>query len=232
MWKELMAIFKSDNLLQQAWNRSYEMLEIDQDMFLEAVMILRERDDANVSEEIRQKDKIVNKYEREVRRKVMTHCTVQGPTSIPAGMALVSIIIDIERIGDYTKNMVDLARNHPTRLLGGTYEEELQRVETAVKDNFVRTRSCIESSDADAALKLLKDYEWVNRACDNILMDLVSEKDKEIRSGEAVSLSLYYRWLKRINSHLRNITTSVVNPFDRIGYRPKNNSGHKANPSG
>ena len=226
MWKQLMAIFKADNLLQQAWDRSFEMLEIDHDMFLEAIRILRERDDANVSEEIRQKDKIVNKYEREVRRMVMTHCTMQGPTSIPGGMALVSIIIDIERIGDYTKNMVDLARNHPARLLGGTYEEELQRVERAVKDNFVRTRTCIESCDAEAALQLLKDYEWVNRTCDNSLMDLVNEKDKAIRSGEAVSLSLYFRWLKRINSHLRNITTSVVNPFDRIGYKPKQNPGH------
>jgi hypothetical protein len=36
-----------------------------------------------------------------------------------------------------------------------------------------------------------------------------------------VSLAMYFRWLKRINSHLRNITTSVVNPFDRIGFEPK-----------
>jgi hypothetical protein len=52
-------------------------------------------------------------------------------------------------------------------------------------------------------------------------MGLVKEEDKSIRPGDAVSLGLYFRWLKRINSHLRNIVTSVVNPFDKIGFKPK-----------
>ncbi len=157
----------------------------------------------------------------------MTHCTVRGPTSIPAGMALVSIIIDIERIGDYTKNIVDLARNHPTRLHGGLLEEDLRHVEAALKDNFIRTRNCIESSDEEAAMKLLKNYEWVAGQCDDSLWDIVKERDKDIPPGEAASLALYFRWLKRINAHLRNMTTSVVNPFDRIGFDPKNNGARK-----
>ena len=68
---------------------------------------------------------------------------------------------------------------------------------------------------------MLDQYNWVNKTCDNAVVGLVKEEDKEISSGDAVSLALYFRWLKRINSHLRNITTSVVNPFDRIGFRPK-----------
>jgi hypothetical protein len=52
-------------------------------------------------------------------------------------------------------------------------------------------------------------------------MGLVKEDDKSIGPGDAVSLGLYFRWLKRINSHLRNIVTSVVNPFDKIGFKPK-----------
>jgi len=52
-------------------------------------------------------------------------------------------------------------------------------------------------------------------------MGLINEEDKNIRSGDAVSLAMYFRWLKRINSHLRNIMTSVVNPFDRVGFEPK-----------
>ncbi len=227
MWKQLMRLLSSDNLLQQAWHQSNEMLEICQKMFLEAMTILRERNDAILSEEIRQRDKIVNKYEQEVRRKVMTHCTVQGPTSVPGGMALVSIIIDIERIGDYTKNIVDLARNHPMRLLGGAFEKDLQRIEAAVKDNFARTRTCVELSDKEIALKLLKDYEWVSVQCDNFLWNIVKEKDKDLSSGEAASLALYFRWLKRINAHLRNITTSVVNPFEKIGFNPNGDSPAK-----
>jgi len=49
----------------------------------------------------------------------------------------------------------------------------------------------------------------------------VQEKDPSIRPGDAAAMALYIRFLKRVNSHLRNITTSVVNPFDRIGFNPK-----------
>ncbi len=44
---------------------------------------------------------------------------------------------------------------------------------------------------------------------------------KNLSVGSAVTLALYFRSLKRINGHLRNITTSVVNPFHRIGFKPK-----------
>jgi len=60
-----------------------------------------------------------------------------------------------------------------------------------------------------------------SRLCDRCLFALVKEEDKTVRAGDAASLALYFRWLKRINSHLRNITTSVVNPFDRIGFEPR-----------
>ena len=85
----------------------------------------------------------------------------------------------------------------------------------------MRTKSCFESADDASALKLIEEYEWVNPVCDESLMGLVKEDDKSIRPGDAVSLGLYFRWLKRINSHLRNISTSVVNPFDKIGFKPK-----------
>jgi len=152
---------------------------------------------------------------------VFNHLAVAGLEKLPSGLVLVSIIIDIERIGDYTKNIVELAMNHPTRLYGGQFESDLQRVEAAVEHNFTQTKACFEKADKEAAQELLEQYEWVSRVCDQCLFRLVKEEDKSIGSGDAVSLALYFRWLKRINSHLRNITTSVVNPFDRIGFRPK-----------
>ncbi|MFH1941255.1 MAG: PhoU domain-containing protein [bacterium] len=220
MWLKLINAWKSDNLLEQAWRQSYEMLDITHEMFLEAVRVLRQSDSTIIKKEIRNKDKIVNRYQQEVRRKVMTHCALQGPNELPGGLVLVSIVIDIERIGDYTKNIVELAAIHPNRLKGGLFEENLQRVEKAVKDNFIRTKECIESSDPSVALKLLKEYAWVSSECDERSFEIILEKDKNIRPGDAATLVLYFRWLKRVNSHLRNITTSVVNPFDRIGFKP------------
>ena len=207
--------------MDRAYQRSFMMLDLTREMFLKAKESLRFREDKDVDLNIRDQDLEINKYEREVRRNVFNHLVVGGKADLPSALVLVSIIVDIERIGDYTKNIVELAIDHPGKLKGGRFEKDLQRVEAAVEDNLIKTRACFETGDKKSALKLLKEYKWVNDVCDDSLIALIKEDDKDIRSGDSVALGIYFRWLKRINSHLRNITTSVVNPFDRIGYEPE-----------
>lgn len=214
-------LFKKDTLMNRAYQRSFEMLNITQAMFKEARESLRQRKDSEVDLGIKETDKKVNSYEREVRRMVINHLVVIGPVDLPSGLALISIIIDIERIADYAKNMVELALDHPGKLHGGEFEERISRIEEGLGNNFIQTKKCFEEADANIALELLQKYAWVNDACDEIVSDVVKEKDKSIKPGDAAALVLYTRWLKRINSHLRNITTSVVNPFDRVGFQPK-----------
>ncbi len=197
------------------------MLDLTREMFLKAKESLRFREDTDVDLNVRDKDLEINKYEREVRRNVLNHLVVSGKADLPSGLVLVSIIVDIERIGDYTKNIVELALVHPGKLKGGKFEKDLQRVEAAVEDNLVNTRASFEFGDKKAALELLEKYKWVNDVCDDGLEGLIREEDKNISAGDAVALGIYFRWLKRINSHLRNITTSIINPFDRIGFEPE-----------
>lgn len=221
MFKKWLAIFKKDTLMDRAYQRSFDMLAITMFMCREARVSLRQREDSEIDLSIKDKDKEVNSYEREVRRMVFNHLAVQGTADLPSGLALISIIIDIERLGDYAKNMVELAMDHPGKLHGGQFDEEIIRIESAVEDSFVQTKKCFEEGDTDFALELLDKYAWVNDLCDDIVVAVVKEKDTNIRSGDAAALAVYVRWLKRINSHLRNITTSVSNPFDRIGFQPK-----------
>jgi phosphate uptake regulator len=221
MFKKWMAIFKKDDLMDQAYHRSFMMLELTREMFIKARESLRQREDNEVDIDIKDRDLEINSYEREVRRNVFNHLVVTGPEKLPSGLGLISIIIDIERIGDYTKNMVELAVVHPGKLHGGKFEENISRLEKVIEDNLSQTRKCFEAGDKDLALELLDKYSWVNQACDDCLEGLVREEDKNVSAGDAAALSLYSRQLKRINSHLRNITTSVVNPFDRIGFNPK-----------
>lgn len=221
MFRKWLMIFKKDSLMNRAYQRSFEMLDITQEMFLKAKESLRKREDCEIDLKIKEIDKKVNSYEREVRRMVLNHLVVIGTADLPSGLVLVSIIIDIERIGDYAKNMLELALDHPGKLHGGEFEEIIARIEESLDDNFVQTKKCFKNADAHAALELLEKYAWVNDACDEIVTNVVKEKDKSIRPGDAAALVLYTRWLKRINSHLRNITTSVVNPFDRIGFEPE-----------
>ena len=221
MIKELLSVFKQNTLMDRAFQRSYEMLDLTQEMFLKSKEVLRYKDHAQVDFDINNEDSAVNKYQREVRKDVFNHLALTGVDQLASGVVLVSIVIDIERIGDFTKNIVEIAINHQARLRAGKFEEDLVKIESAVEENFKRTIDCFKLADEIAGRELVKDYKWVSKVSDNVLMMLVNEADKSIKCGSAVALALYLRSLKRVNSHLRNVASSVVNPFHRIGYKLK-----------
>lgn len=219
MFMELFALFRKENLLQQAFVRSQEMLRVDQEMFLAATRSLRESEDARIDIDIYAKDQLINAYEREVRRKVFTHLTVARDANLNAGLVLVSVVIDIERIGDLTKNIVDLALQHPGRLRCGVYEESIRTIETTVKTMFALLLEALPSNDEAKAREVMSEHWWIARRCDEINSSLITSEEPTLPCREAVATALYARFLKRTSAHLMNISSSLVNPFDRIGFR-------------
>jgi len=221
MIKEILSVFKSNTLMDRAFQRSYDMLYLTHNMFIEARDVLRFTDSSELKTNIYDQDLEVNKYQREVRKDVFNHLVLTGTEGLPSGLVLVSIVIDLERIGDYTKNIFEIALNHPKRLKGGIFEDKLVEIENEVEENFKQTIECFKNADEELGREIVTKYKTVSKISDECLFDLIKEKDSAIAPGTAVSLALYFRSLKRINSHLRNISSSVVNPFHRIGYKVK-----------
>ena len=219
MFKELLGLFRKGTQLQQAFERSREMLREDHEMFEAAIPSLRERDDARMEIDIYAKDQLINAYEREVRRKVLTHLAVATDQDLNAGLVLVSVVIDIERIGDYTKNIVELALHHPQRLQCGTHEESVRKIESTVKAMFGMLLPALPANDEAKAREVMSEHWWIARLSDDIVHALIEKDDSSLPGREAVATALYVRHLKRISAHLMNIASSVVNPFDRIGFR-------------
>jgi phosphate transport system protein len=221
MLKNLINLFKKDNLLVQALNESYTMLDMDFQMYEASVKSLRRSDDGKIDIDIYAMDKQINAYERDVRRKVMTHLAVTGH-DLASGLVLVSVVVDIERIGDYTKNIYDLARHHPTRLHAGSLEAQLKEIEARVTELFRDMIQAFRTSDEEQARRIMVSYkEGLSASCEAISIGIVSGKVQDLNSQDATAVALYARFLKRIAAHSRNIISSVVNPFPRIGYKEK-----------
>lgn len=219
MFKELINLFSKDNLMKQAFDASVDMLKTDQEMFLEAVRSLRDSDTADLRFDLYEKDRQINAYEREVRRKVMTHLAIAGATELAMGIRLVSIVIDIERIGDYTKNIVELAMTHPERLNLGAFENDVVPVEQRLKANFDTLIKAFVEQDSKLAREIMSTHQKeVSSVCDGIVISLVRGEVRDLNTQTAAAMVLYLRFIKRIHSHLKNIASSIVNPVDRIGY--------------
>ena len=216
-----MELFGSENLLDAAFNVTLTMLEFDHQMYNAARETLRESDTDQLPFDIRKTDRKINRYERQVRRKVLTHLTIAGTQNLAPGLALVSIVIDVERIGDYTKNIVGLATQHKKRLRGGVYESSLQKVESTNDETFLKVFDVLKNQDKKKGRKIMQIEESTAKIAESIITGMITAKDKKLNTSDAVCLCLYARYLKRINAHLTNIASSIVNPFPRIGFREK-----------
>ncbi len=217
-FRELYELWRRDNFLEQALEESYVMLESTQVMFERSVHSLRRSDTGEIAIDVYEMDKRVNAYLQDVRRKVFKHMAVTGGANLIPGLVLTSIVIDVERIGDYTKNITDLAVAHPKRLVCGEFEETVKKVEDGVHEMFKKIVPCLRASDKEAGLALMQNYQWITKTCEEIVTQLV-KGDSDGAARDAVTTALYSRHLKRITAHLINIASSVVNPFDKVGFR-------------
>ncbi|MBD3233262.1 MAG: hypothetical protein GF315_06015 [candidate division Zixibacteria bacterium] len=224
MFKTIKELWGKDNLLVTAYENAFKMLSEGLSMFSESVKSLRESDVGKIDFNIYDKDIQINKLQRRVRKQIVTHVAVggyAGSADVAPGLALTSIIIDVERIADYAKNIWELAVAHPKKLQCGPLEQEVSFVEKAVKDKFQRVIDALRETDDGAASAILHDYQEVSKHCDRLVEKLIKDEVGEMSQGDAVATALYIRYLKRVNGHLTNITTSVINPFHRIGFQPK-----------
>jgi phosphate uptake regulator len=151
---------------------------------------------------------------------VMTHCSLRGASELPSGMALISIVMDIERIGDLTKNIVDLAVIHPSRLVIPECDEQLKLIEETIKSRFAATIETLQTQDEEQANLLVSTHkEEVTRVASAILDKIIIGDIKSLSAPDAAVAALYLAYMKRIGAHLKNVATSVVHPIEWIGYR-------------
>ncbi|MBU8933202.1 MAG: hypothetical protein KOO62_04265 [candidate division Zixibacteria bacterium] len=227
MFNKFKELFGSENLLEGAYATTLKMLKSDLKMYEASCTTLRSTDTAELPFDIRKMDRRINKYLREVRRNVLTHLTIAGTQNIVPGLVLVSIVIDVERIGDYTKNISELAIMHPKRLKAGPFEKDIVHMEGVIGDIFPRVIHVLSEQDKDSASDILHLEDKTGKTADDILTSLITKQNKSLSTGASISLALYVRHLKRINAHLTNIASSIVNPFPRIGFRQKTKKNKK-----
>ena len=221
MFSKFKELFSQENLLDSAFGTTLTMMEFDHKMYDAARKTLRDEDTDELPFDVRKTDRKINRYERKVRRKVLTHLTIAGTSNLAPGLGLVSIVIDVERIGDYTKNIVDLATKHPNKLKGGKHEGTLQEIEAVLEEIFPKVIEVLKSQDADKAREVMLVEKETAKKAESVVTDLITSGDPDVSCADAVCLCMYARFLKRISAHLTNIASSIVNPFPRIGFREK-----------
>jgi phosphate transport system protein len=169
---------------------------------------------ADVNDELRSTDRKVNELEREIRRELLVHASVFGGIDTPAVLIYMSIVKDIERIGDYSKNLIDLALDG-VDLRRGPDAEAWRELHREVGERISETRTVFRSRSEEQARQLLTRCDRLLKRFDAEVSRLVKAED----AGElAVARALAHRYLKRVVAHLMNVLSAVIMPMDRLDY--------------
>ena len=201
--------------LEVAEGKLVQMLADDRHSFDVATSaLLTGADTSIVGPDLRESDARVNRAERELRQALVVHATVHGTSRVAAILVYMSVVKDVERIGDYAKNIYDVAAqgvdlsDAPDRAVLIEYRRRISSMISEASTIFAdddRAKAAAFISEADVLLD-----EFDAHVSDLVITD---------QSGqEAVPRALLYRYYKRIVAHLMNLLSAVVMPLDRLDY--------------
>jgi len=215
MFKKIFAGWKREGLMKQALELTETMFKLVSKNFDIAAEELIENLDIRRAN-IYLTDQKINECEREVRRKVLEHLTINPRQDLSSSLILITVVKDLERIGDYVKNIVELAYHYPKKLPKNSYSSQLIGISGEMSVVLKESLNVFSQADVEKAKEYYRFYRKVTEKTDSMTIHLLEEKKLNIREG--VVYALFARYLKRIAAHLANILTTIINPFHLVGY--------------
>jgi len=216
MASELINMWKGSSLMKKALAGFNDMLNNGEYLFTEAWRVLStEEKIERIPQYFYDKDIEVNEMEKEIRRLLFEHLSIRPQHDTSGCLALMSLVKDAERIGDYSKNIFEVGVMYGGTIKDIKYFQRLSSSQKSIDDNLSKLAEAFLKSSGELAEEILKDYVTIKRESDKILNDMFQE---ELNTKEAVVTALISRYFKRINSHLSNIASGIIYPLNEIDF--------------
>ncbi len=216
MFKGLFSWWKEDILLKSALEQSALAIDKAGRMFSLAMAVVSEG--SGIEKTVYDMDKELNSLQIDIRKKVLEHLAIKPAQDVTSSLILITIIVDIERVGDLAKNLVEVQQMSRGALDRPAYASDVETMKEKLEGSFAIVREAFLDGDEKKATVVMADCTWIGTRCETTLQAIAGDEELEVR--EAVAYTLLFRYLKRISGHIRNIASSVVNPFHKLGYKP------------
>jgi len=217
MLRQLLSIFRSDNPLTTMGEDFARMLKITYDTTMKAGVVFS--GESLKPEErtwIYEQDVQVNKLERKIRKQVIAYLTISGSApDLPYCLLLMSLVKDVERLGDYAKNLSEIADLQAGCMPEDELCAELLEIKSGVEAAFGATADVFEESDIERAMELTRQGQDLARRCD-MLIEKIAHSCHDATT--VTSLVLGTRYYKRIGGHVLNILSGVTMPLHKLDY--------------
>ena len=216
MFKNFMSFWRGKDFLNKILEDFNKMGEDTQYMFLSVLKkLLESKEEPGLKDKIYSVDKQVNKLEREIRKRIVEHLSLQPGVDVPACLLMMSVVKDSERIGDYCKNLYEVTELLDKPLDTNEFRQLFDDLDKKIIEEFAKTNDAFKNSDEKLAREVLDIEKSVVKKCDNILKKLALSR---LDTNKSVCYTLMARYFKRIAAHLANIGSSVVLPISDLDF--------------
>ena len=216
MFKNLMQFWKGKDFLSQVLEEFKNMLDDTQLMF-ESVCrkLINNQEEPGLEDKIYDIDKKVNDLQRDIRKRVIEHLSLQPSVDVPTCLLLMSVVKDAERLGDYAKNLFEVTQLLEKPMNKEKYVKLFNSMEQEITELFKATKKAFIDSDEIKAASSWDYKTKISKRCDEIVAELAKS---DLSVNEAVTFTLTARYFKRLTAHLTNIATSVILPLTDLDY--------------
>ncbi len=216
MFKNLMAFWKGKDFLTEVLQEFKEMLGDTKGMF-ESVCgaLIKGRQHPDIEAKIYKIDKRVNSLEREIRKRIVEHLSIQPGTDVPVSLVLMSVVKDAERVGDYCKNLLEITTLLDKPIEKKRFEKLFDGIDKKILETFEMAEKAFIESDEKVAKQIMYLEREIVKNCDDIIKKTAKGS---LSANEAVCFALLARYFKRIAAHLANIGSSVILPISDLDF--------------
>ena len=221
MLQELLSIFRGDDPLSKVADNFALMFNLTREMTYSAGQIFFGEDHTeDAQDKVHKTDAEVNELERTIRRALMTHLAIPGNSSdAPYSLMLMSLVKDVERLGDYAKNLSEIVEIGPKVFPESEELSELMMIRRRVELAYQACANVVLSSRQGEAIELIRQGRETARKCDGLIAT-IGKSNHDASTTTAFILGT--RYYKRINAHVLNVLSSVVMSLDKVDYFDEN----------
>lgn len=217
MLRALINLFRSEDPLAVIGQDFSKMFGVTYDMALTAGRIFfGSESDAQAKTNLYSIDIEVNRLVRSIRKRLVAHLSLPGnEQDVPHCLALMSLVKDVERLGDYSKNLAEVIDLHSGPFPDDENTRELSEIRAGVEAIFGQSVAVFSGFDHERALELIQQGRSLTKRCDGLLHRIARA---DYTSSTTTAFVLGSRYYKRFAAHVLNVLSAVVMPLHKLDY--------------
>ena len=221
-WSEIGKRFRQKGLLDKSWELLIEMIRFDQEMYYDAYHILRKEYSEEKIFALREKDKQVNFMHVSVRENIEMHLMLSQKyrNDLSFSLGIATVVNHLERIGDNCKNISDIALIYKKTMEFGELESVVAETENKILKHFGMLKEAFIKKDENICIQIMDEYKSeISGPIDEQIRRILYGDYSELSQVKSIVVTMYLRYLKRIDANQKNVASIMVNPFAQLGYK-------------